>query len=277
MLLPRVGIGGIANTSTAFGRLQPALWQCYEQRSRANDLTEDGVMVFEDFDTWGDQVATATDVGGWKVRADTGSTYTQVTTDIGGVLKLDTDATDNDSIDAMYGKNVGNVSIQSGGSASVAFDCRIRLGEGGQVAHNEFFGLTASGSAADNGFFTDAGATADRGCIGFQILEATETYVNFTYKKAGQTAVVTTALYPRGSGGAMESFGFVFDPAERNVARRIKLFINNQEQSTYFTTTQIAAATFPSGVLLGGGFSLKNGSAAANTTEIDLMAWAMSV
>ena len=275
MLLPRVGIGGIANTSTSFGRLQPALWQCYQQRSRANDLTEDGVMVFKDFDNWGNQVATATYVDGLTIRADTGSTFTQVLTETGGVLQLNTDATDNDSIDVMYGGNVGNVKITSGGTASVAFDCRVRMTES-PTAHNEFFGLTANGSAADNGFFTDAGATADRGCIGFTLLEGDTTKVEFTYKKAGQTAVITSGLTSH-VGGEWVSLGFIFDPAENSVFKRLKLFVNNQEQSTYFTTTQIAAATFPSAVILGGGFSLKNGGAAAQSTEIDLMAWAMSV
>lgn len=273
MLFPRISNTGLENLAAASGRLQPVLWDLYQRRARTNDITEDGYFRFWDFDNWGDRIATDVFMDGWKMNLDTGGTIVQVTTELGGVLRLTTDATDNDSIDAMEGGGVGTVSITSGGTAALAFDSRVRFTQVTDT-YNQFYGLTASGSAADNGFFSDTGTTADRGCIGFTVLEADGNALEFTWKKAGQTAQITTGLKAIG-GATWYQLGFVFDPAERDAAHRLKIFIDNAIVG-YLSDTEIAAATFPSAVLLGAGISLKNGAAAIKSNDIDCMARAMA-
>lgn len=273
MLLPRITGQGLENLVAGSGRLQPSLWDIYQRRTRTQDITEDGYFRFWDFDNWGDQTASVTALDGWKINADTGSTIVQVTDEVGGVIRPTLDATDNDSIDVMECGGVGTVKITSTGSQAVAFDSRVRFTQVTNI-YNQFYGLTASGSAADNGFFTDAGATADRGCIGFTVLEAGGTALEFTWKKAGQTAQITSGLKVIAA-ATWYQLGFIFDPSEANPARRLKIFIDNAVVG-YVSDTQIAAATFPSAILLGAGWSLKSGSAATKSNDIDCMARAMA-
>lgn len=273
MLYPRITGTGLENTAAGSGRLQPALWDLYQKRTRTQDITEDGYNRFWDFDNWGLTAASVTLKDGWALNIDTGGTVVQVTDTVGGIIRLTTDNSDNDSIDIMEGGNVGQVAITSGGTAAVAFDCRVRFTQITDT-YNMFAGLTASGSAADNGFFSDAGATADRGCIGFTVLEADGNALEFTYKKAGQTAVITSGLKAI-SAATWYQLGFIFDTSEQNPARRIKIFIDNAIVG-YISDTAIAAATFPSGVLLGAGMSLKNQTTAIESWDLDCMARAQA-
>ncbi len=243
------------------------------KRARTNDLTEDGYFRFWDFDNWGDTAAATTLQDGWKLHTDTGCSIVQVTDQNGGVIRPTTDTTDNNSIDAMEGGNVGTVTITSAGTAAVAFDARVRFTQITST-YNQYVGLTASGSAADNGFFTDAGATADRGCIGFEVVEAAGSALEFIYKKAGQTVQKTSGLKTIAA-ATWYNIGFIFDPAEPNPAHRIIVYIDNAEVA-YVSDTSIAAATFPSGVLLGAGWGIKNQTTAAKSNDIDCIARAMA-
>lgn len=272
-LFPRITGTGFENTAAASGRLQPALWDIYQRRSRTNDITEDGYYRFWDFDNWGDSADTVTLKDGWTLHTDTGNSIVQVTGELGGVIRPTTTTTDNNSVDAMECGNVGTVSITSGGTAMTLFDARVRFTQVTNT-YNFFIGLTAAGSAADNGFFTDAGATADRACFGFQVLEADGDALEFTYKKAGQTAQITSGLKAIAA-ATWYQLGVIVDTTEPNPARRVKIMIDNAVVA-YLTDTQLAAATFPSGVSMGMGFSIKNQTNVGKSVDIDLAARAMS-
>ncbi len=272
-LFPRITGTGFENTAAASGRLQPVLWDIYQRRSRTNDITEDGYHRFWDFDNWGDQTASTTALDGWKMHLDTGDTIVQVTNELGGVVRLTTTTTDNNSIDIMECGNVGTVNITSAGTAMTLFDLRVRFTQVTNT-YNFFMGLTAAGSAADNGFFTDAGATADRACFGFQVLEADGDALEFTYKKAGQTAQITSGLKAIAA-ATWYQLGAIVDTTEPNPARRVKILIDNAVVA-YLTDTQLAAATFPSGVSMGLGMSIKNQTNVGKSVDIDLAARAMS-
>jgi len=272
-LLPRITGTGFENTSSTFGRLQPALWDIYQRRSRTNDITEDGYYRFWDFDNWGDQTASTTALDGWKLHLDTGDTIVQVTGELGGVIRPTTTTTDNNSIDVMESGGVGTVNITSAATAMTLFESRVRFTQVTNT-YNFFIGLTAAGSAADNGFFTDAGATADRACFGFQVLEADGDALEFTYKKAGQTAQITSGLKAIAA-ATWYSLAAIYDASEQNPARRVKILIDNAVVA-YLTDTQLAAATFPSGVSMGFGFSIKNQTNVGKSVDIDLGARAMS-
>lgn len=273
--MPRINSapGVLENTSgTTFGRLQPALWARYMKRTRTNDLTEDGAFVYKDFDNWGDQADTAVFMDGWKQHIDTGNSVVQVTTETGGVIRPTTTTTDNNSVDVQYGGGVGNVKITSASSVAVAFDARVRFTQVTNT-YNFVCGLIGAGAAADNGFITDAGAMADIGFVGFNILEAAGATLKFTYIKAGQTA--GTATVGTVTLATWYNIGFIFDPAEPNPAHRLIYYLDNAEIG-YVSDTTIAGATFPSAVVLGGGFCIKNQTNVAKSWDLDCMAWAMA-
>ncbi len=274
MLLPRLTGQGRENTSTTFGRFQPALWDIYQRRARTADITEDGIHRSWDFDNWGDTADSVTLKDGWTLHTDTGNSVVQVTAIDGGVLRLTTTTTDNNSVDIMEGGNVGQVSITSAGTAMTAFDCRVRFTQVTNT-YNMFAGLTAAGSAADNGFFSDAGATADRACFGFTVLESGGAALEFTYKKAGQTAQITTGLKTI-VGATWYCLGAIVDTTEPNPAHRVKIFIDNAVVA-YLSDTDLAAATFPSAVSMGFGMSIKNQTNVGKSWDIDCAARAMSV
>ncbi len=268
---------GLENTVAASGRLQPALWDLYQKRARTQDITEDGIFRFWDFDNWGNQADTATFMDGFTQHIDTGNSVVQVTTEEGGVLRLTTTTTDNNSVDLMSGGNVGNMHITSGMAETLAFDCRVRFTQITNT-YDMFAGLTASGSAADNGFISDAGATADRGCFGFTVLEAGGSALEFTYKKSGQTAVITSGLKTIAA-ATWYQLGAIFDPQDQNAAHRIKIFIDNAVVgyiAAGSSAGQIGAATFPSAVIMGFGMAIKNQTNVGKSWDIDCAAVAKS-
>lgn len=264
--------GVLENTTSTFGRLQPALWARYSKRTRTNDLTEDGTFRFIDFDNWGDQADTATFMDGWKMHIDTGNSIVQRTTVPSGVLRLTTTTTDNNSNDLQYGGGVGNVAITSASAVAVAFDARIMLTQITNT-YNLVCGLIGAGAAADNGFITDAGALADANFVGFNILEAAGATLKFTFKASGQTAA--TATVGTLAAATWYHIGFIFDPAEPNPAHRLIFYLDNTEIG-YVSDATIAGATFPSAVVIGPGMCIKNQTNVGKSWDIDCMAWAMA-
>ena len=271
-MFPRIREWGAAFAVDGSCRLQPSLWDKFRDRT-ANSLCDDGYFRFWDFDTWGELTSSTTLMDRFTLHTDTGNTIVQVTNESFGVLRLTTTTTDNNSIDAMAGGNVGVLSITSGGTKHVALDFRARFTQITNT-YNMFGGFTASGSAADNGFFSDAGATADRGCFGYQVLEADGDALEFTWKKAGQTAQITSGLKVIAA-ATWYRLGALFDPTEQNPALRVKLYIDDAIV-VYLSDTQVAAATFPSAVLMGFGMSLKNQVNVGKSWDIDCAAIAMA-
>lgn len=266
--------GGYLSTTETTGRgLSANLWDRWRGRTRnANDFTEDGITFFDDFINFG--VGSGTVYKGYGIHLDTGNTIQEIATEVGGVIKVTTDGTDNDSCELCSGGNVGTiVTIPSSAGDVVIFESRVRFTQVTNT-YNAFIGLTEEGVAVDDGLFTDAGAGADKDKIGFQVLEADGDALEFTYKKAGQTAVVTTGLKAI-SAATWYRLGFVFDP-RLPAASRLRVYIDNAYTGTAYTATNIAAATFPSSEELAVTVGVKNGSAAASAVDVDWVAVAQA-
>lgn len=273
MLMSRIRpSGGLENTSSTFGRFQPALWDIYNRHARNAEIIEGGYFRTWDFDNWGNVADSVTLLDGWAMHIDTGNSVVQVTGVDGGIIRLTTTTTDNNSVDIMENGNVGTVTITAAQTCMTAIDMRVRFTQVTNT-YNFFKGLTAAGSAADNGFFSDAGATADRACFGFTVLEADGDALEFTYKKAGQTAQITSGLKAI-AGATWYSLGAIYDTTAP-ASQRVKIFIDNAVVA-YLTETDVAAATFPSGVSMGMGMSIKNQTNVGKSVDIDLGARAMS-
>lgn len=266
MPILKPGTGYLKSTETTLRGPSSNLWEFWRGRTRgANDFTEDGIQFFDDFCNFG--VGSGTVYRGYGIHLDTGNTIQEIATEIGGVVHFTTDGTDNDSCELISGGNVGTlVKIPSSAGDVVIYESRWRVNQVTNT-YNMFVGLTEEGTAVDDGMFTDAGAGADKDKIGFQVLEADGDALEFTYKKAGQTAVVTTGLKAIAA-NVWYRTGFVYDP-RLPAASRLRIYIDNADTGTKYTSTNIAAATFPSGEELAVAMGIKNGGAAASSFDVD--------
>jgi hypothetical protein len=135
-----------------------------------------------------------------------------------------------------------------------------------------FLGLTeeAMNAATNTLLGTDSAALADKDLIGFHVTQAAGATVNFVYNKAGAGGVTTKiAALATMTAATWIKLGFLVSwkaPTER----RIKIFVNNVEQSTYVTGANVAAATFPDGEELVPTIAFKKGEAAIATADVRL-------
>ncbi len=258
--------GGLVSTETTARGPQPNLWSRWAGRTRtANSMCDGGIQFFDDFCNFG--VGSGTVYRGWGIYLDTGNTIQEIPTEIGGVIHIATDGTDNDNCALCSGGNVGVlVKIPSSAGDVVIFDSRVRFTQVTST-YDAFIGLTEEGRAIDDGLFTDADAPADCDKIGFQVVASAGSALEFTYKKAGQTAVVTSGLKTIAA-ATWYRLGFIYDPG-LPAASRLRVYIDNAYTGTSFTSTQIAAATFPSSEEMAVTMGIKNGGAAASSIDVD--------
>lgn len=257
--------------------LSPRLWGRAINSGLAADGAGGGWFHGDDFRLFGKTTAVATNVGRYGSEAqyysyeDTGGTIAQLATERTGVVRISTDNTDNDEMwlqpgDAASVSSV--ISDSAGADKLVVFETRFRLQD---IVSNRFFGLTEEGTAvADT--ITDAGAMVDKDWIGFFALEAAPTTLKFGYKKSGQTAQTIISNLQTLAASTWYKVGFVYDPKAPN-SKRIRIYVDNVENSTYVTAASIAAATFPNGEELQPLFGHKNASGVITSTDLDW--WAL--
>lgn len=124
-------------------------------------------------------------------------------------------------------------------------------------------------SVAKNASLTDtAAALGAFSFLGFHVDQADGDAMDFTYKADSQTAAVVKAGVEVPEASTFVKVGFVYDPNAPD-AKQIAIFINNVEQTTYVTATQIAAATFPDAEPMAMAWCLKVGTGATGTAEMD--------
>lgn len=238
-----------------------------------------GLIYFCDFKAWFGTVAANvgaydSDAGPWRSYEDTGGSVAALETAVGGVLKITTDTTDNDSIALSPGSATNVIAkITSGDTGFVAFEARIRANQA--AAQNFFVGLSEEGCAVTD-FITDSGALADKDLIGFACLEDDAGYIDAVYRKAGQTAQTTISQASAVTAAGWKKVGFVYD-ARFPTDRRIRFYIDGVEQSTYVTSTNIAAATFPSGEELNLILAVGNSTTSAVRLDVDWVKLAADV
>jgi hypothetical protein len=245
-----------------------AIWNRVQQQMNAR---QGGVIWHEEFDGFGGSVTNnvgsyASRGGWWTSYEDTGATVAQLATEVGGVLKITTDNTDNDEVWLSPGSATSVMTkITSGSSEVVAYECRVRATQ--IVTQNAFFGLSEEGLAAAD-TVSDAGAFASKDMIGFNLAEAASATMTFAYRKAVQALTVNIAALKTIVAATWYKFGFLYDGGAP-ISKRIRVFVDGEEQSTYVTATNIAAATFPSGEELNPLIGLKNGAGAITQWDVD--------
>ena len=171
--------------------------------------------------------------------------------------------------------NAGVLGVISDSDARLLIaEFRFRLNSVTDGDGSVFLGLGEEGlGAAATPLADDTGhTTSDDDLIGFLITEDDNDALKFVYRKNGG-ALQTVMTY--GTALAADTWynvGFVYDP-EAPESKKIKIFVDNVEQSTYVTGTNIAAATFPDGEELDM-YAAIIGSANNDPQHFDLDLWA---
>lgn len=256
--------------------LSPRVWSRIRNRGTGPDGSA-GYFVGDDFLSFGLTTAVGSNVGRYASRAgaylsyeDTGGSIAQLATEVGGVVRVTTDTTDNDECWMQPGGATSVIAKAASSSTKlVVFESRVRVS---QVASGNYFvGLSEEGLAAAD-TVTDAGALASKDLLGFWILEGAPTSLIFGYRKAGQAAQTVFTYGTAIAASTWYKVGFVLDP-EAPPSQCLKAFVDNTEQTTYGASSILDDATFPDGeelnFLIGG----KNGTTTA--TAIDCDWWAV--
>ncbi len=194
-----------------------------------------------------------------------------------GVVTFQMGTGDNEEATLTVGGNTGNmveINSTSGSDFRTWFECRFKFSQILDTISKEFIGLGPEGAAVNDGVMADAGLdVADNGFIGFMRQEDNGNEIHFIYKAAGQTTQEhITAIHVPVADTYM-NLGFAYNPAFP-AAKRIKVFLDNVEQSTYVTQTNIDAATFPEAEPLTMVANCKNAGTTDNAFEMDW--WALA-
>ena len=263
--------------------LSPALWN----NCPILDMLlhkRDGVFVYEEWLTQDDEDGAD---AGWMRYIDTGNTIRQVATNTtalatglrGGVLRLSADASDNDAPIIQYQTANGAAPFIIGNTAGAAWpfwlEARIKKSS---ITDNQaafFVGLAQAGTAADDGLLADnTGDLVDSiSAIGWRVLQDNGEELDFVYQDGGQTSPTETIANATAMVAATWiKLGFFYNPLAPST-QKISMFINNQVQSTYITTTNIDASTFPENDAMTPVIGLKTGEATAVTLDCDWIAF----
>ncbi len=175
----------------------------------------------------------------------------------GGVLQLavDSGAGGNEEIGIELGDQtgqLGQISDTAGDAHVTAFECRVKwkaVTTGATWTNGEFvsaIGLLGPGSN-DGNVLTDTSGipTAANHGIGFHVPADDANTINFFYEAASpQTRVDAISDIGAPVDDTFIKLGFLYNPAATD-AKRISVYVDNVEQGTYVTATNIATATFP--------------------------------
>ena len=179
---------------------------------------------------------------------------------LSGVIQLDSANTDLDEtyIQAGHSVTVAPFVITDASLNPVFFEARVRMLEIADLG--AFIGLAEEGSAAA-GFLTDAtGVLVNKDLIGFNILNASPTAWNFTYKALGQV-VYTQANVVANDGATWVRLGFYFDGLHT-----VRTYINGVLNATTHLTS---AATFPTGEEMSPIIAIKTGEGVLKRIQVD--------
>jgi hypothetical protein len=248
----------------------------------ASDGTKRLVLVGDDFTNFEGNPGTADSltVGGYGCWTDTTTNDASINplpTEHGGVIQLATNTTAHHQATITSGGGIGTLGAvthpDDGSSYLTAFEARVRFGQvSGAMA---FIGLSEEALDANNTLSDTDGNLADKDFLGFHVDAGGPTALDFVYEKEGQTAQVLKAAIQTIVADTWYKIGFLFDP-DAPPERRLSLYVDNAENATYGTDTQVDAATFPSGEELAFNATLKTVTA-NKTLDIDWWAYAQLI
>lgn len=215
------------------------------------------ITYFDDFLTLPIDNTTANPVG-WTYTGDANGDATLKTGEFGGVLNLQTGATDNNETTLELGSGATGTmfEITNAGGKKLWYECRVKALQHADEAI--FIGLAEEGLGAN--FLTDdTGVPADKDFIGFRYKTDASDEWDIAWKKAGQTE--QEGANEVENADDWHTFGFYFDGTST-----VTFYIDGTASSTTATTS---AATFPSGEELAPIIAIKTGSGATVQADVD--------
>ena len=251
--------------------LSPRLWGRLTGSMMASDGSKRLVLVGDDFLCMNHLATTYANINSeqaYTAYIDSGSTFTVLADEKGGVLALTGDATDNDEIWIEAGDGTGQLGQISDTAADAhltVFECRVKFDSLVDGVCSFFAGLAKPGTAAVEALVDNTGAIkATTQFLGFRNLLDGDN-IQCIYQAVADSAAVINMAHVHDAAGdtyalvadTFVKLGFVYDP-DAVAAKRITWYVDNVEQSTYVTATQIATATFPDAEALTFLFGYKN-------------------
>lgn len=257
--------------------LSPRLWAKVYSSAMAPDGGDRLVLVADDFcgvavsDT---MTRVASEIG-YTSYIDTGGTITNLVDEIGGTVALTTDGTDEDEIWMSSGA-LGKISDTAGDACLTVFEARYKISSITNSVMSHFVGLAKPGLAAAETAVDATGVLkADSDFIGFRTLLDGDA-IDFIYQKGSAAIQTKIAGVHVPVADDFVKLGFIYDPTAP-ASKRIAVFVNNVEQNTYVTAANIAASTFPDGVILSMLAGFKNTTAVAAELAMDWWAYAQVI
>ena len=230
--------------------LSPAIWKDF-LKERAADPSSIA-FFFDDFGNFSQEIS-AQNIAQYASYIDTGVTIKSLAVqDLSegehGILEVAGNDADNDEGSITTGGNVGTIGLISDTAAQakrLAFECRIKKASVDDNACAFFIGLSEEGLAAADTLVDNTGELADKDFCGFRVKQDNGEELDFAWSKAGDaTAVQEHAALTSLVADTWVKLGFLYDP-DAPTAKRIKIFIDGVEQTSYVTGAQIAAEKGP--------------------------------
>ena len=221
-----------------------------------------GYTFFDDFITAPVGTAGATVYEqGYAIYCDAGNTAQGVATEVGGVFRITTDATQHDEGSITTGGAAGMGKIASTSGKDLWFEARVRLGASTENAF--FIGLAEEGLAVVNTLVDGTGVLLTTGdFVGFHILQADSDGLDAIHQiNAGARTVIKNEAQVIVA-SAWYKVGLKFDAS----AGTLKYYVDN---AVVGTVTDVSAATFPDGEELALLMAMKTPSAAIRYVDLD--------
>lgn len=265
-------------------QLSPSLWGGCRLHDFAATL--EGIVLLDDFVNT-PVFATTVAQAGWYPFQDSGALIQGIPTEVGGVLRFSTSATDNDQASLCSDGNTGAaVKIATAAQKRLWFETRLRIA---QLAETGIFvGLTEEALCADNGILADnTGAAADKDFIGFHVpMHATLADMDIRFNKASGGGITTVKNNAQVMvANTWYKFGMRYDPEHNG---KLTFFINgvevayvnnitggtNVQTDDGTTKTSVALTKFPDGEELCVSIHIKAGEAGDKIMDVDWVALA---
>ena len=241
----------------------PRLWGKVEVADFILDPNR-GAVLFDDFMAFGGTVASnvGTKFGTvpYKTYEDTTTSINQLNTLIGGGIRFDLNAADNQECGMEVGGGNGGAFVVASGGQRLTFEARVRFNQ--IVTQNAFIGLAEKGLAITDGLISDADAIGDKSLIGFHVVAAASSSLIASHQKNGGGGKTDVATAQTLVAATWYKIGFIFDP----IASTVTWFVNGVSVGSI---TDITVAKFPKDAYLTPFFNLKTSAAAATTMDID--------
>jgi len=266
------------------GGLSPSLWRHMTTGTAAPDGNGGGLWFGDDFDKFAGLTAaggnltfpdaTGLTIGGYHGYVDATGSILSLAGVTGGGVRITTHTTNADNVTMSTGELL-QVSDTAGDEKLTIFECRVAWP---QVATGStYIGLADPVAKVILGVtHTDLINTASG--IGFMVKDAASSTLDFVYQATASTAttdgMAALVVEPTIAGSTTTlvattyyKLGFIYNP-RAEPAKRIAIYVDNVEQSTYVTATQISNAVFPDAEYMGLQASCV-GDGAVRTMDID--------